>query len=172
MKRNCFCASWFFCFSSVKALHCMTLLREAALKFAVFCCSATLMSRRRTSCNCRPLWLSLFLWSETLFAQVHSFAFLQSTHSTAWLCCQRPPWSYPSFAAVQCWYRGEGQHVIAAPYYYYDCFYEAKLCLRKFILFLSFSQWTPLHLSAGNGKLEVTRLLLQCNADIEAKTDR
>ena len=58
--------------------------------------------------------------------------------------------------------------VIAAPYYY--CyFYEAKLFLRKFILLLSFSQYTPLHLSAREGRLEVCRLLLQCNADIEAK---
>jgi hypothetical protein len=39
----------------------------------------------------------------------------------------------------------------------------------KFILLFSFSQWTPLHLSAENGHLEVARLLLQCNADIEAK---
>jgi hypothetical protein len=40
---------------------------------------------------------------------------------------------------------------------------------RKLILFLFFSQWTPLHLSAMNDHLEVCRLLLQCNADIEAK---
>jgi ankyrin repeat protein len=62
--------------------------------------------------------------------------------------------------------------VIAAPYYYccFYCFYEAKLCLRKFILLLSFSQWTPLHFSAANGHLEVARLLLQCNADVKAKT--
>jgi ankyrin repeat protein len=60
--------------------------------------------------------------------------------------------------------------VIAAPYYYY-CFYEAKLFLRKFILLLSFSQNTPLHLSAHEGHLEVARLLLQCNADIEAKNN-
>jgi hypothetical protein len=30
-------------------------------------------------------------------------------------------------------------------------------------------QWTPLHFSARYGRLEVCRLLLQCNADIEAK---
>ena len=65
-------------------------------------------------------------------------------------------------------YRGEGRQVIAAPYYYYHCFYETKLCLRKFIRLLSFSQDTPLQLSAANGHLEVCRLLLQCNADLEA----
>jgi hypothetical protein len=58
--------------------------------------------------------------------------------------------------------------VIAAPSYYY-CFYEEKLFLRKFIILLFFSQRTPLHGSAGEGHLEVCRLLLQCNADIEAK---
>jgi hypothetical protein len=39
----------------------------------------------------------------------------------------------------------------------------------KFILLLSFRQRTPLHYSASKGHLEVTRLLLQCNSDIEAK---
>ena len=58
--------------------------------------------------------------------------------------------------------------VIAAPYYY-CCFYEAKLFLRKFILLLSFSQRTLLHESAMKGHLEVCRLLLQCNADVDAK---
>ena len=53
----------------------------------------------------------------------------------------------------------------------YYCFYEAKLFLRKFILLISFSQWTPLHMSAGEGSLEIARLLLQYNADIEAKDD-
>jgi hypothetical protein len=55
------------------------------------------------------------------------------------------------------------------PYFYYR-FYDAKLCLRKLILLLFFSDWTPLHQSAKNGDLEVCRLLLQCNADVEAKT--
>ena len=58
--------------------------------------------------------------------------------------------------------------VIAALYYYY-CFYEAKLFLRKFILLLSFSQMTPLHLSATNGSLEVTRLLVESKADVAAR---
>ena len=58
--------------------------------------------------------------------------------------------------------------MIAAPYYYY-CFYEAKLFLRKFILLLSFSQKTPLHYSAANGRLEVTRLLVESKADVAAR---
>jgi ankyrin repeat protein len=37
------------------------------------------------------------------------------------------------------------------------------------ILMLFFREQTPLHLSALDGDLEVCRLLLQCNADIEAK---
>jgi ankyrin repeat protein len=41
--------------------------------------------------------------------------------------------------------------------------------LRKVILLLFFSQRTPLHISAYFGHLEVARLLLLCNADIEAK---
>jgi hypothetical protein len=57
---------------------------------------------------------------------------------------------------------------------YNYCFSEKKLCLRKFILFLFFSLFvseeTPLHKSAsGKGDLEVCRLLLQRNADVEAK---
>ena len=175
MKRNSVCASWFFCISSVEKLHCITLLSAAALKFPVFCCSATLIQRRWPTGNCRPLLLLLYLWSETLFAHVHSFAFLQwkqlSIHCTALLCYARPPWSMPSFAAVQRWCGREDRRVIAALYYCY-CFYEAKLCLRKLILLISFSQYTPLHYSVSHddGDLEVCRLLLQCNADIEAKT--
>jgi hypothetical protein len=76
----------------------------------------------------------------------------------------------PSFAALQRRYKGDGRHVIAVPYYYY-CFYEAELFLRKFIHLLFFRQYTPLLWSAGKGHLETTRLLLQCNADTEAKDD-
>ena len=50
--------------------------------------------------------------------------------------------------------------------------YEAKFCLRKLILLLFFSQQTPLHYTAEYGHLEVSRLLLQCNADVEAKSDK
>jgi hypothetical protein len=54
------------------------------------------------------------------------------------------------------------------PYYDY-CFYEAKLCLRKMIPLLFFSRNTLLHKAAGWGHLEICRLLLQCNSDVEAK---
>jgi ankyrin repeat protein len=37
------------------------------------------------------------------------------------------------------------------------------------IILLSFSLRTPLHHSASNGHLDVCRLLLQCNADVNAK---
>ncbi len=142
MKRNCVCASWFFCFPSVKALHCISLLNGATLKLPVFCCSATLMWRRRTASNCRHFTLLLFLWSEIVFAQVDSFAFLQSMYSAAFICLGRPPWSLPSFAAVQRWCEGEGRPVIAATLHCY-CFYEAKLCLRK--LMLCFTSVKTLH---------------------------
>jgi hypothetical protein len=46
--------------------------------------------------------------------------------------------------------------------------FSSFLC-SKLILLLFFSQRTPLPFSAWNGHLEVCRLLLQCNADIEAK---
>ena len=75
----------------------------------------------------------------------------------------------PSFAAVQRRYRGEDHRVIAAPYYCYCCFYEAKLFLRKFILLLSFSEYTPLHLAALYCHLEVTRLLVESKADVAAR---
>ncbi len=39
----------------------------------------------------------------------------------------------------------------------------------SFILLLFFSQQTALHLSAINGLLEISRLLLECNADAKAK---
>ena len=115
MKRNSVCACWFFFFSSGIGLHCIGLLKKATLTFAVFCCCATLTWMRRTTGNCRPLLL-LFLYSETLFVKIHSFAFLQSKHPTAFLCWPRQPWSYASSAAVQRWYRGEG-HIVIAPRY-------------------------------------------------------
>ncbi len=79
----------------------------AALKLPVFCCSATLMWRRRTYSNYLPLLLLFF--------------------------------------------------------------YAAKLCLRKLILFLFFSQSTPLFFSARDGHLEVTRLLVESKADVAAR---
>jgi ankyrin repeat protein len=47
-----------------------------------------------------------------------------------------------------------------------------KLCLRMLILSLFFSQRTPLHISASLGNLEVCRLLLQSNADLQAQDMR
>jgi hypothetical protein len=54
------------------------------------------------------------------------------------------------------------------PYYYY-CFYQSKLCLRKLILLLFFSQCTSLHWSAIEGSLEVVRLLVESKADVAAR---
>ena len=42
----------------------------------------------------------------------------------------------------------------------------------KLILLFSFRDRTPLHYSAHYGHLDVCRLLLQCNADIDAKDFR
>ena len=47
-----------------------------------------------------------------------------------------------------------------------------KLCLRMLIPSLFFSQRTPLHISASLGNLEVCRLLLQSNADLQAQDMR
>jgi hypothetical protein len=47
--------------------------------------------------------------------------------------------------------------------------YEAKLCLRKFIRLLFFSERTPLHWSACNGQLEVCRLLVESKAHVAAR---
>ena len=41
--------------------------------------------------------------------------------------------------------------------------------MRKFILLLSFSRWTALHVSAANRRLEVTRLLVESKADVAAR---
>jgi hypothetical protein len=106
---------YFHHFHAASLLHCITLLGKANLKFAVFCFSATLMWMRRTASNCRPLSLLLFLWSETLFAQVDSFAFLQSIHSTAFVCLAWPSWIYPSFGRVESWRRCEGQVLQPSP---------------------------------------------------------
>ncbi len=54
-------------------------------------------------------------------------------------------------------------------FYYHYCFYEAKLCLRKLILLLFFSQWTPLHHSAFYDRLEICRLLVESKADVAAR---
>ena len=48
---------------------------------------------------------------------------------------------------------------------------EVRLFLRKLILLFSFSQGTPLHDSVRNGRLEVTRLLVECNADMGTEVE-
>jgi hypothetical protein len=47
------------------------------------------------------------------------------------------------------------------------CIFSCSMLILLFYL----SQFTPLHCSVSNGHLEITRLLLQCNADIEAKAE-
>jgi hypothetical protein len=54
MKRNSACASQFFCFSSVHALHCICLLAMATLKLPVFWSSRKLMSLQRTGASALP----------------------------------------------------------------------------------------------------------------------
>ncbi len=53
------------------------------------------------------------------------------------------------------------------PYQY--CYYEAKLCLRKLILLLFFSECTPLHWFAREGHVEFCRLLVESKADVAAR---
>ncbi len=96
--------------TTVKSLHCLALLPKVTLKFAVFCCSATLMWTRSAAGNYPPLLLLLLLFD------------------------------------------------------------VAKLCLRKFILLIFFSEFTPLHYSAGYDHLEVTRLLVESKADVAARS--
>ena len=54
MKRNSFCASLFFCFSSVNKLHCIGLLSKATLKLPVFWSSRKLTSLRGTGASALP----------------------------------------------------------------------------------------------------------------------
>jgi hypothetical protein len=75
----------------------------------------------------------------------------------------------PSAAAVQRGCAREGTLVIASAFFIVVVLYEATLCL---ILLLFSSQCTPLHFSAEKGHLETCRLLLQCNANLEAKEQK
>ena len=54
MNRNSFCASSFFCFSSVNGIHCITLLAMAALKLPVFWSSRKLTSLRGPGASALP----------------------------------------------------------------------------------------------------------------------
>ena len=49
---------------------------------------------------------------------------------------------------------------------------KRKLCLRNMILWLFCSWATPLFDSAKHGHLDICHLLLQCNADVNAKNYR
>ena len=77
-----------FFFSSAKTLHCFCLLGVDTFNFAVFWSRARQMWTQITRSKCsRPHHIFLLLgWMETLFAQVDSFAFLQSNHSSASVC--------------------------------------------------------------------------------------
>jgi hypothetical protein len=50
--------------------------------------------------------------------------------------------------------------------------HDVKLWLRTLIHLLFFSQDTPLHFSAEYGHLHTCRLLLLCNARLEAKNSK
>jgi hypothetical protein len=54
MKRIFVCASSFFCFPSVKPLHCIGLLPTATLKLPVFWWSRKLTSLRGTGASALP----------------------------------------------------------------------------------------------------------------------
>jgi hypothetical protein len=77
----------------------------------------------------------------------------------------------PFFASVQRRCTGENQHVIAAAHFIIIFFHERRLCLRWLIILLFFSQGTPLHCAAVYGSLEICRLLIQWNADLQAKAN-
>jgi hypothetical protein len=54
--------------------------------------------------------------------------------------------------------------------YYLHYFDEPNLCMRVSFVFYPFCrEQTPLHLFAAKNQVEICRLLLQSNADIEAK---
>jgi hypothetical protein len=43
--------------------------------------------------------------------------------------------------------------------------------MHKLIILLSFSGWTPLHFSAGNGDLKLCRLLVVSKADVAVRDE-
>ncbi len=79
MQRNCFCASWFFYFSSVNALLCTSVLTMDTLRPAVFWSSGKLTSLRGTSASALPP-LTIF----------HSLFAFQWWLDCTWLCHQLP----------------------------------------------------------------------------------
>ena len=70
-------------------------------------------------------------------------------------------------SAMLMWMRRKSSNCRRA--YCYFCSYEAKICSRKLILLLFFSQATPLHYSATIGHLEISRLLVESKADVAAR---
>ncbi len=133
----------------------------ATLKFAVFCCRATLMWRRRTTSNYPTLLILLLLWSETLFVQVDSSAFLQREHSIAFGCHRRPPWIYPSFGRVESWCHCEEQVLQPSPLspsftHYLPCstgntalkcaMEQDKADVIAYLLSIEAPEWRVLHL--------------------------
>ncbi len=76
-----------------------------------------------------------------------------------------------SAAAVQRGSAGEEQPVISAALIFHND-PNTKPLLRVLILFIFFSQYTALHAACSCGRLETCRLLLQCNADVQAQTEK
>jgi hypothetical protein len=74
-------------------------------------------------------------------------------------------------AAVQRGSAGEERTVISSALIFYND-PNTTLLLRVIILFIFCSQYTALHAVASVGHLETCRLLLQCNADVQAQTEK
>jgi hypothetical protein len=70
---------------------------------------------------------------------------------------------------VQRKFGGEGWHPVIAPALVFIDIRHPKLHFRPLIPLLFIRESTPLHLSALHGRLETCHLLLQCNANLEAK---
>ena len=152
-------------------LHCICLPWKATLKYAVYCSSATLIWRRRTASNCPPYYYyyrfqeaKLYLRKFILLLSFRQITPLHmSTYNGHLEACR---------LLLQCNADLEAKdHESLPPLFiiYYCCFYEAKLCLRKLILYLFFNESTPLHWSAFYGHLEVCRLLVESKADVTAR---
>ncbi len=168
MKQNSVSASWFFCFASVNELHCIGLLKMATLKSAVCCCSATRMCRQMTICNYSHLFSLVFCMKRNCFCTQWFFNFY-SVKALHCICLLKKATLKPAVCCCSakqiCRRRTAGN---CTPLIIIIVLYEAKLCSHKLILLLFFRKNTPLHWSAYDGHLETCRLLLQCNADIEA----
>ena len=67
-------------------------------------------------------------------------------------------------------YGGKRLQVIAPALFIVIVLNEAKVRSHKLILLLFFSQYTPLHQCASDGRLEICRLLVAWKADVAART--